>query len=135
MDRIFQHYQGTIDAMQGARFSCVKVLEDAMDHDVILLWMRDDTSKTWYRVFIDGAYCGVDQYGEDESEEDIDDDVIFTDYSAWFHGKVLESARVLFLNRPGEYLLLLLDFGQSECKLLCRSEAGECVLQLSGRPK
>ena len=131
MDRIFQHYQGTIDAIKGAHFSCVKALEDSIDHDVILLWMRDDASQSWYRVFIDGAYCGIDQYQEDESEQDNDDDVIYTDHSAWFQGKVLESATVFFLNRPNEHLLLLLDFGQYECKLLCRSENGACELQFN----
>jgi hypothetical protein len=42
------------------------------DDDIVLVWLKNSSEKYWYRVFIDGAYCGVDQYQFDMSDNDLD---------------------------------------------------------------
>ena len=41
MNRLFQHYEGSIDDLSGSRFSCVKSIEDELNGNVILLCMDE----------------------------------------------------------------------------------------------
>ena len=75
--------------------------------------MKDDISKYWYRLFIDGVYCGVDRYSEDKSSEDMDDDILCLDRSQWFTGKILQSAKVFCFNEKNRYISLIMNFGES----------------------
>ena len=54
MDRIFQHYEGEIGELIGARFTSAKFLVDDLDNDICLIWFYDESYKYWYRLFIDG---------------------------------------------------------------------------------
>lgn len=132
MDRIFQHYQGAIDELKGASFSCVKSACDNADGDVVLLWARDETLQCWYRIFIDGANCGVDRYEIGQSQDDFDEEVLCVDHSAWFQGKTMGSANVSCPTKPDEHIVLSMKFGEHECRLVCTSEDGGCHLQLCG---
>jgi hypothetical protein len=131
MHRVFQHYEGVVDELKGASFSSVKSLYDKLEHDIVLVWARDETLNCWYRVFIDGVYCGVDRYQLDESSNDIDDEVDFVDHSAWFQGKKLEHAEVTSPNKSEGHIVLTMTFGSHQCRLICGSEDGECQLQFT----
>lgn len=131
MDRIFQDYEGEIKELMGARFTVVKSLVDDVDDNVYLLWLYDESSKYWYRIFIDGAYCGVDRYSQDNSIDDDDDDEIWQDHSKWFEGKVVLSATVSFGGNVDDDIVLSLCFGKRECKLICKFEVGNCRLEFA----
>lgn len=131
MKRLFQHYKGAIDSLSGTRFSCVKTIDELSTDDVVLIWLQDAASCNWYRIFIDGAYCGIDLYPEDGSDEDVDDGYVCTDRSEWFLGKTLTAASVELINKTDTHIVLNMDFGKHECKYVCRNEDGECELQFS----
>ncbi len=123
MQRIFQNYEGEVKALIGTKFSIVLALVSERDNDVVLLWLKG--SEFWYRLFIDGVYCGIDKYVEDKSQEDLDDDVDYIDYSKWFSGKTVVSAKVT--NR--ENINLSIEFNdKSLFSLNCTSPEGECHL-------
>lgn len=129
IDRIFQDYTGTVSDWEGAQFSCVKSINDTIDNDVILLWMYDQWAQCWYRVFIDGAYCGIDRYQHDESANDLDESVACVDHSVWFRGKVLQNADVIPTDKADEYILLSMQFEETTCLLVCKSSDGDCELR------
>ena len=130
MDRIFQHYEGEIDTLKGARFTTVKSLVDDAN-DVVLLGLNDEVSNCWYRIFIDGTYCGVDRYIEDASVEDDDDDVSWQDHSYWFVGMELSNAKVSLTGKEGDSIVLSMYFGESEFKLICKFEVDKCRLEFA----
>ena len=134
MDRLFQHYKGEIKELIGVEFSCVKALCDReeSDLDVVLIWMQNKALDCWYRVFIDGVYCGVDCYEIDQSSDDIDDEVIVIDHSPWFSNKKISQAEVeIEPIKESSYILLTLVFSDhSEMQLNCLSEGGDCQLTL-----
>ncbi|MBU2713186.1 hypothetical protein [Zooshikella harenae] len=131
MDRIFQHNEGEVTELNGATFTTVKALIDDKDNNVYLLWLFDKTSKYWYRIFIDGIYCGVDQYLQDGSMNDEDDDISWQDHSNWFKGKSLSCAEVSFAGKVGDDIVLSMFFEDSEFRLICKFEAGSCRLEFA----
>ncbi|MDK2593538.1 hypothetical protein [Pseudoalteromonas obscura] len=52
MDRVFQHFEGKVDALSGVAFSHAKAFIDKDGDDVVLLWLQE-SSGIWFRVFID----------------------------------------------------------------------------------
>ena len=96
----------------------------------MVLWLYDENKNIWYRLFNDGAYCGVDQYAEDESGQDLDDDIRVVDYSGWFRGKPVLSAPVFIeTNEPCD-LNVLLNFGASACKMVYHRAGQICSIRL-----
>ena len=119
MNRVFQHYNGTVEALIGAQFSTVKCITISEDSDVILIWFHDQLSNNWFRIFIDDAYCGVDCYSKDLSSEDLDEEVECKDHSPWFIRKTVSEATVKTLSATQEIVLSIkFDFG--ECRLICK---------------
>jgi len=70
MNRLFQDSEGQIPKIQGKKLEELKVLFDIEEGenkgDVILFWLK--SSKSWLRIFIDGSYCGIDEYFVDACE-------------------------------------------------------------------
>lgn len=129
MERIFQDQNGEIEELKGAQFSTVKAMVDDEDSSVVLLWCYDIVSNFWYRIFIDGTYCGVDRYREDNSGNDDDDGVSWSKHSEWFAGKKLLSAQVRFTGRTDDDIILTLRCQNDEFKLICKFEVGQCHLE------
>ena len=66
--------------------------DDSEKENVILLWI--ETESNWLRIFIDGSYCGIDEYETNESENDLDDDVSFINQDNWIKGLTIKKAKV-----------------------------------------
>ncbi|MCD4742231.1 MAG: hypothetical protein K8R67_07115 [Desulfobacteraceae bacterium] len=131
MERIFQHYKGEIKAFSQLYFSTAKAVVNSLDNSVIVLWLNEKYNGVWYRIFIDGTYCGIDQFSEDKSSEDIDDGIITTNYSDWFQGKKVLKAKV-FSDQEAEAapdLIFSLKFAASECQLVYLSKYDKCELR------
>ena len=94
MNRLFQHYKGEVKEIQGLTLKGLKYLVDVESekNDVLLFWL--ETENKWLRIFIDGAYCGIDEYEKDESELDKDDDVKFINENNWVKGLTIKTAKV-----------------------------------------
>ena len=111
MDRIFQHYEGEVSDIKGAKLSRLKCLyDDEFEvNDVLLFWIQTDTS--WLRIYIDGVYCGIDKYKTDESheDEDEDDNLRLVNYDLWVKDKYIEKATVKSDNLPLITLTILLS--------------------------
>lgn len=135
MDRVFQHYEGAVDTLTGASFSVFRSLEDKTGSDVFLLWLFDSQGEIWYRVFIDGWYCGIDRYDADESDSDLDDGVILVDHSSWFRNAVVVRADVSIPDGLDGGIVLSLEFADRSCNLICQSQDGDCRLEFNGPNK
>ncbi len=131
LDRIFQHYEGVVTELKGSRFTTVKSLIDDIDKDIYLLWFYDEFSSSWYRIFIDGIYCGIDRYTDDCSVDDEDDNISWEDHSNWFSGKTLLCATVSFDGETDGDIILLMEFGESKFKLICKFESGISHLEFA----
>lgn len=98
--------------------------------DVIVLWCQESLEGKWLRIFIDGAYCGVDQYDSCGVEDDLDDSVHVVDYSCELplESKVI-CARVAYLVDPDRHLTLTIFFETKEIRLVCKTPDGDCYLE------
>ena len=94
MNRLFQHYEGEIKEIEGLTLKALNSLidDDSEKENVILLWI--ETESNWLRIFIDGSYCGIDEYETNESENDLDDDVSFINQDNWIKGLTIKKAKV-----------------------------------------
>ncbi len=129
MKRIFQHYEGEIKDLSGSHFSTVKAVVNSLDNSVVVLWLYDKHKGVWYRLFIDGVYCGIDQFLNDKSLEDIDDDIIIINHSAWFQDKKLLEAEVFSGIGISSSMIVSLKFAKSECQLIYQSKYNKCKLK------
>ena len=129
MKRIFQHYEGDIEALSESHFSTVKAVVNSFDNSVVVLWLHDKHKGFWYRLFIDGVYCGIDQFSADRYLEDIDDDIIIIDHSAWFQDKKLLEAKVFSGSGVLSDMVVSLKFAKSECQLIYQSKYNTCELK------
>ncbi len=128
MDRIFQNYEGEITEFTGLRFSQVKSFIDEGDNDIILLWFKVESTDIWYRVFIDGEYCGVDKYYQDESEVDCDDLIRVEDHSLKFHNQKIVKTEVVNAIKSDHLISLIIRFDKSVFTLVCLYDTGTCTL-------
>ncbi len=128
MKRIFQHYEGEIEALSASHFSTVKAVVNSLDNSVVVLWLHDKHKGFWYRLFIDGVYCGIDQFSDDRSLEDIDDDITIIDHSVWFQDKKLFEAEVFSGSGVSSDMIVSLKFAKSECQLIYRAKYNKCEL-------
>jgi hypothetical protein len=136
MKRLFQHYLGSIDAIVGAEFSVVKELADKSDGNIILMWFQDTHGACWYRIYIDGVYCGVDRYEEEEISDDMDEYVVALDHSGWFKNKRLTEAIVESDLNPDSLICMSFKFNDGSTMLLdCVSEDGECRLHFKDKER
>jgi hypothetical protein len=61
MKRIFQNNQGRISKLEGNQIINAKLLVNQADSSIIILWLCLSKKELWYRIFIDGFYCGIDE--------------------------------------------------------------------------
>jgi hypothetical protein len=124
--RLFQHYKGKIVDFNQLEFSTVKAVVDSADTHVLTVWLQNRYNDCWYRLFIDGAYCGVDRFLSDLSSEDLDEGAKIIDYSEWFQGKRILKAHVFTTDNVPYDIILSLKFEKSECQLFYHSRQNEC---------
>ncbi len=128
--RIFQDYEGDIKEVVGLQISGLKAIVDQVDYHVILIWIGVNNNSSWYRIFIDGYYCGIDIYESDLSNEDLDDDILIVDYTC-INGETIENTSVEAGNEIyGESsIVLTIEFLSGKKLLLfCYDSDGECKL-------
>lgn len=73
MKRIFQDVKGKIEELSGKTVSSLYSLNNLNEGGISLIWLGTTGDKYWYRIFIDGWYCGVDRFEECNIEEDKDE--------------------------------------------------------------
>lgn len=132
-ERIFQDYEGYAEELTGLKVSCLKALIDqANNDDTILIWIGVNDNSNWYRIFIDGYYCGIDCYKTDLSNDDLDDDVIYVDYNC-INDEIIVSTKVESGNVNLGYssILLTIEFLSGKKLLLfCLDSDGVCKLEI-----
>ena len=129
MNRIFQDTHGNVDALKGRTISSLVSVNDS--EDVILFWFGEKDSNVWWRVFIDGAYCGIDEYRNCEIEEDLDESVSKIDYSSKLNSGKVESVSVSNPMQKDKHIVLSLKLENQLFELVCKSSEGECVLKFN----
>jgi len=128
LKRKFQDNKGEISLFCDLTFSTVKALINADDKSVIVMWLKDKDSSRWFRLFCDGIYCGIDQYSSDRSFDDMDDDILMVDHSAWFQHKKIIKAFVNSDNNDSPCIKVFLKFDQSQCQLIYQCQSDQCDL-------
>ena len=128
MNRLFQHYEGEIKGLVGKELKNLKGLYDKKDNDLILIWLASDNS--WFRIFIDGVYCGVDEYKNDESQDDAEeDDDLLIEHKKWVSGVTINKAKVESWVLPE--IKLTLEFS-NQTKLILNCDKNEfCTLNIN----
>ncbi len=124
MNRLFQHYKGVVKELSGKSISSFLSIEDAINGDVYILWLENETSGLWYRIFIDGWYCGVDEYPESNIENDFDDDVNVVNHFSKLKSKIIESAIVKDSDGENRHIVLTIKFSDQSVELICEVENG-----------
>ena len=133
MERIFQHNQGPIDRLADVGVGMARTVVDVSDGNIILLWL-EDACGGWYRIFIDGTYCGVDRFPVCEIKDDLDDGYSAMDHGRWFEGRVIDRADVAMTpdSAGGSQITLTMAFGDgATARLHCLAADGHCRLQLT----
>ncbi len=133
MERIFQHHQGPLDGLAGIEFGEATAVVDVSDGNTILLWVEDAGGEGWFRIFIDGSYCGVDRFPACEIGDDLDDGYSAEDHSSWFEGRTVDRAEVQETGAAGGGLITLtMTFrDRATASLECRVLDGRCDLRLN----
>ena len=129
MNRIFQDTYGNIDALKGRTISSLISVNDS--EDVILFWFGEKDTNVWWRAFIDGAYCGIDEYLNCEIEEDLDESLLKIDYSSKLNSGIIESVSVSNPMQKDGYIVLSLKLENQLFELVCKSNEGDCVLKFN----
>ena len=124
MKRLFQNYKGEVKALNGLILKELCYLKHS-DDDIILLWLR--TENSFLRIFIDGCYCGIDEYSEDNSKDDIDDDMILIDKTKWIKDLTIKSTFVKAKTLPLISMTIVFTNG-SELVFSCNKEE-KCSLK------
>jgi len=124
--RLFQHYKGEITDFNQLEFSTVKAVVDSADNNVLIVWLKDRHNDCWYRLFIDGIYCGIDRFLSDLSSEDLDESMKIIDHSEWFQHKTILKAHVFTTDNVPYDIILSLKCEKSECQLVYHSRQNEC---------
>lgn len=130
--RIFQDYEGYVKKITGLKVSSLKAIIDQENDDIILIWIGVNNDLSWYRIFIDGCYCGIDYYDKDLSNEDLDDDVICVNYNC-INDEIIVKAKVESGNVTfgDSSILLIIEFISGKKLLLyCYDFDGVCKLEV-----
>ena len=123
MERIYQDYSGDVESLINLVIIEAVALVDEINDDVILIWLKEKNSNLWLRIFIDGVYCGIDRYKNNEIELDDDDGIERVNLTECFNNREIKSAVVSSENSK---ITLALSFIDAVFKLICTSEKGEC---------
>jgi hypothetical protein len=125
MKRLFQHNEGELLELKNIELFDLKSVVDTFDDNVILLWLK--TSIGWLRIFIDGYYCGIDQFEKDNSKEDQDPEYKFDNLKSWVINKTCKS--VIISNSDTSKIQLTITLNDSsKIQLICSKEE-YCVLE------
>jgi hypothetical protein len=128
MRRIFQHYTGDVPELEGLKIGHAKTLVNEDDQSIIVLWLSNRSGNIWYRIFIDGSYCGIDEYKADASYQDLDEGVKIENISSWF-----EDDRVLSVimrdQKEINRLCLIIQFENQLCRLIYDSVSHHCSFE------
>lgn len=126
MKRLFQHYEGEVKEIEGLSLKRLRLLidDESEKENVILFWLQ--TKNSWLRIFIDGCYCGIDEYETNESENDLDDDVSFRIEDNWIKDLVIKKAKVESKNLP--LITLTIDFTNETQLILNCDKDEDCTL-------
>jgi hypothetical protein len=126
MKRLFQHYIGEIKEIEGLTLKGLRLLidDESKKENIILLWLQTESS--WLRIFIDGSYCGVDEYDTNESDNDMDDDVSYKIKDDWVQNLKIKKAKVESLNLP--LITLTIDFTNETQLILNCDENEDCSI-------
>lgn len=127
MNRLFQNYEGQIKVIEGLTLRGLKYLNDdeSENENIILFWL--ETENKWLRIFIDGTYCGIDEYETNESDNDNNDEVTFVNEDNWVKDLTIESAKVESRFLP--LITLTIDFTNGTQLLLNWGENENCTLK------
>ncbi|KNY30096.1 hypothetical protein [Pseudobacteroides cellulosolvens] len=132
-DKIFQDYEGFVPEIAGLKVSKLKaILAPENNDEVIFIWIGTNSNSDWYRIFIDGCYCGINHYKKDLSSKDLDEDVVCIDYD-WIDNEIIAIAKVELGNKMlgDSSILLTIEFLSGKKLLLyCYDHDGECKLEL-----
>jgi len=129
MNRVFQDTHGNVEALKGRIISSLVSVNDS--EDVILFWCSEKDSSIWWRIFIDGAYCGIDEYDTCEIEEDLDESVSKIDHSSKLSSGKIESVSVSSPEQKDRYMVLSFKLENQLFELVCKSSDGDCVLKFN----
>jgi hypothetical protein len=66
-------------------------------------------------VFIEGAYCGVDQYQINKPDDDLDEGIKVMEHLSWFKNKSVIWVYVSFKGSLNVHIVLTLKFAHSIC--------------------
>lgn len=94
---------------------------------VSLIWLGILDDKCWYRIFIDGWYCGVDKFEKCDIEEDKDRGFEIIDHKASLKGSRIIEASVSRPLKTNRSIVFLLEFETFNVELICKNEDGDCV--------
>jgi len=110
----FQDYKGNIPELIGARFSYVRSLHNKNTQNVLLVWICDESSKIWYRIFMDAGLCFVHPFDKNGFDSDYDEqrdhDLFYKDHAIWFTNKFVKSVSIKDFNGVGEQYVMALSF-------------------------
>lgn len=128
MKRVFQHYTGEVECLKGLKILGLSCLyhRRSGNRDAILFWMEAGDKK-WYRIFIDGTYCGVDEYSFNNSGSDLDENLELRNHDSFVKGLRIKSAHVKSAFLPVIKLTISFD-NESVLIFDCNSEE-KCSLQ------
>ncbi len=126
-NRLFQHYEGEVKEIEGLTLKGLRSLVDSESaiEDVIVLWIR--TEHKWLRIFIDGCYCGIDEYETDEIEHDL----LEKNLDDWVDNLTIKKTYVKSEGMP--LITLSIDFTNAEQLLFHCDENEKCSLIKTGR--
>ncbi|WP_415881535.1 hypothetical protein ACMXYX_06845 [Neptuniibacter sp. QD72_48] len=127
-NRIFQDCSGSIDQLEGSVVSALYTLDDANTGNIFLIWLQVAPSNKWYRIFIDGWYCGIDAYEECMVEDDKDDDVLVQNLTSEYENQSIVTVQVSDPRKPNYHIVLSIQFQTSSIELVCKAVDGDCVL-------
>lgn len=94
MNRISQGYEGDIPELKCLSFCDVTAL--AENENVVLIWFISQEKHNYYRVFIDGYYCGIDHYRNSTLSDDMDGGIQLISYTPFFSQKSVTQAYVTY---------------------------------------
>lgn len=100
-------------------------MRDNLSENVILFWL--ETENKYIRIYIDGTYCGIDEYETDESDDDVEDGITFINKDNWVRNLTIQSAKM-----ESEFLPLItltIDFTNGTQLIMNYKENENCTLK------
>ncbi len=88
-----QNDEGSIPELIGATLSYIRAVCYRATKNVLLVWIHNEASNLWYRIYMDACLCFADHIAKngfvDDYNEDHDQDLFYEDYASWFSSKIV----------------------------------------------